>query len=124
MGLTANKTVRNQQRIQINQPSDGDGNVMQLMPAKEAEAVTNIASLSSVTAQDISLQDNTGLVEIICATEGDGGVFVKYATGATSSDFDDYVRAGDTRQYVIPINVDTISVLGSVASLNVIVIEK
>lgn len=123
MGLTAEKTRRVKQRVQINQPQDGDGNVMQLMPSSPAQAVTNIASLSNVTAQDISVQDGTGLIEVTVATDEAAGVFMKYGTGATSSDFDEFVF-GETRQYVLPDNTDTISLIGSIAALNVIVIEK
>ena len=124
MGLIPNKVKRTPQRVQINQPSDGDGNVIQLTPSKTAEEITNISSLSNVTAQSVSLQDDTSMLEITCVTSGSDGVFLKYATGATSSDFDEFILAGSTRQYIVPKSVDTVSVIGSSSGLNVVIIEK
>jgi hypothetical protein len=100
-------------------PSDQQGDMIPLTTPTSALAVTYDTSISSAT--DITLNANTALIEV---TAINNGVFLRYATGVTSSAFDEFILADSTRHFVVPAGVTTISVIEETASAKVVVIEK
>lgn len=100
-------------------PRETRGETIQLTVPTTALARTYDTTVS--TATSITLNANTKLIEVTAINQG---VFLKYAAGVSSSDFDEYIAADQTRHYVKPINVTVISVIEIAASASVIVIEK
>lgn len=100
-------------------PRQRNGDGVQLVPADTALARTVDATIS--TATDITLNDKTSIIEV---TALDQGVYLKYATGVTAANFDEYIHADSTRHYVIPQGCTVVSVIERVATAGVIVIEK
>lgn len=100
-------------------PSDQKGDMIPLTTPTNAIAVTYDTSISSAT--DITLNANTALIEV---TAINNGVFLRYASTASSSAFDEFILADSTRHFVVPAGVTTISVIEETASAKVVVIEK
>jgi len=100
-------------------PSDQQGDMIPLTTPTNAIAVTYDTSIS--TATDIVLNSATALIEV---TAINNGVFLRYASTASSANFDEFILADSTRHFVIPAGVTTISVLEETASAKVVVIEK
>lgn len=100
-------------------PSDQKGDMIPLTTPTSAIAVTYDTTIS--TATDIVLNSSTAMIEV---TAINNGVFLRYASGVTSSAFDEFILADSTRHFVIPDGVTTISILEETASAKAIVIEK
>lgn len=100
-------------------PVDGGGDIVQLTPNTLAKHVTVDSTIS--TATDISLNQDTTLIEV---TALDYGVYMRYASTASSSDFDEFIAPGMTRHYLRPDGVSTISFIEQSAGATIIVIEK
>ena len=91
----------------------------QLPPAIQPLAVTRDTSID--TATTVTLNANTGLLEVTALTSN---IFLKYGSGVTSSDFDEFILAGTTRHYAIPQGVTEISVIEESTGGIIILIEK
>lgn len=102
-----------------NLPKDGSNKALQLVPAKEALATTVDSTISSATT--ITLNSATTLIEVNAL---DKPIYLKYGTGASSSDFDEFIHAGGTRHYVVPEDVTQISVIEQASGATAVVIEK
>lgn len=100
-------------------PRDDNRNPIPLVPPSTALAVTVNASLAS--AVDITLNTATTIIEVNALTQG---VYMRYATTATTSVFDEFIQAGSVRHYVKPAGVTVISFLQQAASASIVVIEK
>ncbi len=100
-------------------PRETRGEAIQLTLPTTALAFTYDTSIS--TATPITLNEDTKLIEVTAISQG---VFLKYASGVSSSDFDEYIHADQTRHYVVPAGVTIISVIERIASAFVVVIEK
>lgn len=100
-------------------PRAQNGETVQLVPATAALAVTYDTSISAAT--DITLNAATTFLEINAVSEG---VFLRYASTASSVNFDEYIAADTTRHYAVPEGVTVISVIERAASAAVVVIEK
>jgi hypothetical protein len=88
-----------------------------LVPDTDALAVTVDDSIA--TATDITLNANTTLIEVHAV---DGGIFVRRAATASSSDFDYYVQSGQTRHFPVK-SVTTLSVIQDDSGAKVRLIE-
>lgn len=100
-------------------PSDQQGDMIPLTTPTSALAVTYDTSISSAT--DITLNTNTALIEV---TAINNGVFLRYASTASSSAFDEFILADSTRHFVVPAGVTVISIIEETASAKAVVIEK
>lgn len=100
-------------------PRDGNNVPLQISPIGEAIAVTYDATISSAT--DITLNAATTIIEV---TAIDKGVFLKYGTTVTTSDFDEFIPQNVSKEYAIPNGVTIISVIQEAATGKVVVIEK
>lgn len=103
----------------IKLPRDGNYSPMQITPSTAALVSTYSASISSFLA--ITLNANTTYLEI---TAIDKGIFMKYASGASSSSYDEFIPANQTQAFIVPTGVAVISVIQQAASAAVSVIEK
>ena len=77
------------------------------------------ATISASTA--LTLNASTVAIEV---TAIDKGIFLKWDATATSSDFDEYIGANLTRQYVVPDNVTTANFIEETATAKLVVVEK
>lgn len=84
-----------------------------------ALAKTYDATISSATS--ITLNADTTYIEVTAITKG---VFLKYAAGVTTSDFDEYIPAETSKGFVLPDSVTVVSVIEQSATAAVVVIEK
>lgn len=107
-------------------PRDDNRNPIHLTPNTTALAQTRDVSISSST--EITLDTDTRILEV---TAVGGNVFLKYGTTAvTNANFDEFIPAGQTRHYVVPIDTSTndlftaINVIDDGDSATVVVIEK
>ncbi len=100
-------------------PRDANNSIIPLVPAKLALAVTVDDSISSAT--DIVLNESSTFLEV---TALDFGIFLRYAATASSSNFDEYIAAGATRNYLIPEGITTISVIQDNGAAKVRIIQK
>ncbi len=100
-------------------PVDQKGDMIPLTTPTTALAVTYDTTISSAT--DITLNASTALIEV---TAINNGVFLRYQTAVSSSNFDEFILADSTRHFVIPAGVTVVSVIEETASAKVVVIEK
>ena len=100
-------------------PSDQGGDRIPLTTPEVALARTYDTTIS--TATDITLNSQTALIEV---TAINAGVFLRYAATASSSNFDEFILADNTRHYVIPAGVTIVSVIEESTGAKVVVIEK
>lgn len=106
-------------------PKDGNSVSLPLTPSALALAVTNNGSLSS--SATITFNAASTFIEVNALSQG---VFMKWGATATSSSFDEYIQAGATRHYIIPVNqttgttYTTAQFIQQAASATIIVIEK
>lgn len=106
-------------------PKDANAVSLPLTPSVNSVAVTNSASLSS--ALTVTLNAATSFLEINALTQG---IFLRWGAVPTSSAFDEYIQAGFTRHYVVPINAATglpyatVQFLEQSATARLILIEK
>lgn len=100
-------------------PSDQGGGRIPLTTPTTALAVTYDTSVSSAT--DITLNASTSLIEV---TAINAGIFLRYASTASSTTFDEFILADSTRHFVIPGGVTVISVIEETAGAKAVVIEK
>lgn len=100
-------------------PVDQKGNMIPLVPPTGAIAVTYDTTIS--TATDITLNSATDIIEV---TAINNGVFLRYASTASSSAFDEFILADSTRHFIVPAGVTVISVIEETASAKVVVVEK
>lgn len=103
----------------ISIPVDSNNKGIQLTPNVVSIARTYDATIS--TATSIILNTSTTFIEVSAILKG---VFLKYAANVSSTDFDEYIPAENTHQYVIPTGVTVISVIEEAVSAHVVVIEK
>ncbi len=80
-------------------------------------ARTYDATISSSTT--VTFNSATSIIEVSAI---DKGIFMKWGATATSSDFDEFIPANQTRQYVIL--ATTAQFLEEVATAKLVVIEK
>lgn len=85
-----------------NVPRDGSRTPLPLTPATTALAVTNSSSISGSTT--VTFNASTTMLEVSALSQG---IFMKWGATASSASFDEYIQAGFTRHYVIPINSST-----------------
>jgi len=108
-----------------NVPRDPSGAVLPLTPSNLAIAITYDTTISSSTA--VSLNASTSLIEVNALSQG---IFMRWGGTASSSAFDEYIQAGSTRHYAVPINATTkvrytsVEFIEQAASATLIVIEK
>ena len=100
-------------------PIDGNRTHVPLTPAVVALAVTVDDSISSAT--DLALNAATTIIEVNAVN---GGVYMRYAATASSSNFDEYILAGQTKNFYIPYGVTTVSFIQDQAGSGIRVIEK
>lgn len=100
-------------------PKDQNGNIVLLTPSGLAKATTVDTSISSAT--DVTLNLKTSVIEVHAIN---GGVYLKYATAVSSSDFDEFISEGQTRHYIIPSSVTLISVIERDSGAETVIIEK
>ncbi len=100
-------------------PRDANHNPVHLVPAKAALSVTNDETISSATS--VSVHSDAGFIEVNAV---DSGIFLKYAAGASSSDFDEYIIANTVRHYFIPSGVTVLSVIEDTTNAKVRIIQK
>lgn len=103
----------------IELPIDANSKPIQIRPAKSALAVTYDATIS--TATDITLNAATTFLQVSAI---DKGVFLRYASTASSTNYDEYIDANTTVQLEVPSGVTVISVIQQSASAAVSIIEK
>lgn len=75
------------------------------------------ATISSST--EVTLDSGTSYIEV---TAIDKGIFMKWGAAATSSDFDEFIGANQTRVYVK--QAATVQFLEEAATAKLVVIEK
>lgn len=106
-------------------PLDGNSKPLPLTPAVTALAITYDTTVSSSTT--VTFNANTTLIEVSAISQG---VFLKWGGAASTSSFDEFIQAGSTRHYVVPINSSTnlpyttAQFIEQAASATLIVIEK
>ena len=106
-------------------PKDANSVSMPLTPSVVALAVTNNGSLSS--SATITFQTTTTFIEVSALSQG---IFMKWGATASSTVFDEYIQAGFTRHYTIPLNTTTglpyttAQFIQQAASATLILIEK
>lgn len=103
----------------MRQPTDKNGRPLSLTQNSTALAVTVDSTISSATS--ITLNTLTTLIEVQAVNQG---IYLKYAEGVTSSNFDEHILADTIRHFIVPDGVTVISVLEDTASATVYVIEK
>jgi hypothetical protein len=102
-------------------PRDVGSSLIQLVPDRAALARTYNASLTG-TAVTITLNANTSFLEIYCKSID---VVLKYGTTAvTTSNFDEFIGDGQTRNYVVPEGVTSLSVAAVTGVGSLVIIEK
>lgn len=107
-------------RINVALPVDANDKVIQAAPPSVvALAVTYNATISS--AVNLTLNTATTYIEV---TAMDKGIFLRYQATASSTNFDEFIGAGLTRCFAIPLNVTVISVIQESATAKVAIIEK
>lgn len=83
------------------------------------------ATISGSTA--ITLNSGTTYIEVTALLKG---IFMKWGTTATSSDFDEFIAPESTRTYVVPVNTatnaryTTVEFIEEAASAHLVVLEK
>jgi len=77
------------------------------------------ATISSST--EITLNSGTTYIEVSAI---DKGIFLKWGATAVSTDFDEFISANSTRQYIVPEDVTTVQFIEEAATAKLIVIEK
>lgn len=107
-----------------NVPRDAGGIVLPLTPSILALAVTYDATISGSTT--VTLNAATSLIEVSAISQG---IFMKWGATASSSAFDEFIGAGQTRHYVVPlqstgIRYTTVQFIEEAASAKLVVIEK
>lgn len=100
-------------------PTDSGLQKIPLVPASTAIAVTVSSVLSS--ANNIVLNNRTQLVEVNALNQG---VYMRYASVASSANFDEFIEANTVRHYVVPPTVTTVSFIEETAGAKIIIIEK
>lgn len=114
-----NKDITNMAKIGKTLPVDQNGNILPIVPAVTALAVTYDPTISAAT--DISLNSGTTFIEVNAINDG---VFLRYAATASSTNFDEYIAKDTVRHYARPASVTTISVIDSGNTGAVVIIEK
>jgi archaellum component FlaF (FlaF/FlaG flagellin family) len=66
---------------------------------------------------------NTGATSIEVSAI-DKGIFLKWGATASSSDFDEFISANTTREYIIPTGTTTVQFIEESATAKLVVIEK
>lgn len=100
-------------------PRQRNGSGVQLPPASISLQRTYDTTISSAT--NITLNISTSIIEV---TAINNGIFLKYGSNASSSDFDEFILADSTRHFVVPAGVTVISIIEETASAKAVVIEK
>ena len=83
-------------------PKDKNNNAMQIVPSVLSLAITYDTTISTSTTVTFNVQST--LIEV---TAINTGVFMKWGGTASSASFDEFISAGTTRHYAIPINAST-----------------
>ncbi len=96
-----------------------------LNPQSPTLEETYDATINASTA--ITLNTATQTIEVTALLKG---IFLKWGTTATSSDFDEFIAPESTRVYVVPINpvtgakYTTVEFIEEAATAHLVVIEK
>lgn len=99
-------------------PSDING---KSVPLTQPTVALSRSYLTPTSATSISLNPLTSLVEVSAIG---GGIYLRYQSDVTASNFDEFISNGATRHYVIPDGVTTLSVIEKDTDVEVIIIEK
>jgi hypothetical protein len=110
------------QRIEL--PRDGNQKTMQIVPPVEALATTYNASISSQV--EVTLNANTSFIEVSAIS---APILMKYKTvaGGTSvstTNFSEFIQAGCTRHYQLPIGTTVLAFKEQAATATLVLIEK
>jgi hypothetical protein len=104
----------------INKPIDANNRVInEAPPAVVALEETYYATVSSSTA--ITLNTATTYLEVSAI---DKGIFMKWGGTASSSDFDEFIPANQTRAFVKPTGQTSVQFIEETATAKLVVIEK
>ena len=104
----------------MRKPIDENGRIVNEAPQDTtALAVTYDATISSSTA--VTLNASTTIIEV---TAIDKGVFMHWGAVATSSAFDEFIGANQTRTYVVPAGQTSVQFIEETATAKLVVIEK
>lgn len=77
------------------------------------------ATISAST--EITLNTSSTSIEVSAI---DKGIFMKWGATASSTDFDEFVSANTTREYIIPTGTTTVQFIEESATAKLVVIEK
>lgn len=100
-------------------PEDRKGIPLPLTPAVTPFAVTYDATISSSTT--VTLNAKTTIIEV---TAIDKGIFMRWGAAVSSSNFDEFIGAGQTRHYVVPTGQTDVRFIEESATAKLVVIEK
>lgn len=104
----------------MRKPIDENSRVINEAPQDTlALAVTYDATISSTTT--VTLNVATTVIEV---TAIDKGIFMKWGAAATSSSFDEFIGANQTRTYIKPAGQTSVQFLEETATAKLVVIEK
>lgn len=77
------------------------------------------ATISSST--ELTLNSGTTSIEVSAI---DKGIFLAWSRTASSSDFDEFISANNTRLYVVPTGALTVQFIEETATAKLVVVEK
>ncbi len=100
-------------------PIDGNDSKIPLTQSTVALAVTYDTTISSATS--VTLNASTTLLEVSAIAQP---IFMRYQASVSSTLFDEFIQAGTTRHYVVPIGVTVVSFIEQAASATLVCIEK
>jgi len=84
---------------------------------------TLVATYNATISASTGITLNTGTT-YIQVTAIDKGIFLKWGATASSSAFDEYIGAGQTRVYKVPDNTTTVNFIEQSATAILVVLEK
>lgn len=77
------------------------------------------ATISSTTSVSLNSSASTIIVSAI-----DKGIFMKWGAAASSSSFDEFIPANQTRTYVIPSDTTTVQFIEKATTAKLVCIQK
>ena len=104
----------------VNKPIDGNTRVINEVPPKGVPlAITYDATISASTS--VTLNASTTYIEV---TAIDKGIFLKWGATASSTTFDEFIGANQTRAYIVPVGQTSVQFIEEVATAKLVLIEK
>lgn len=100
-------------------PIDANDKPIQTAPVGVALAVTYDSSMN--TATNVTLNASTTYIEVSAVLKG---LFLRWGATATSSAFDEYITAEQTRGFGIPDGITVVSFIEEAASAHLVLVEK